>query len=414
MSPEREKASGALDATENGDRKFSDFLVPLLTAIGTGIGVLGFVMFFGGFILWARFKAGGLPANEAVAKVPRNDLVATGASFLVPGILAALGLVVCAYAAWDHLIERPRRKRLRSAQEDYDRATEQLADLETRQRRLERRKEEVGRREQATIAKKLALLTREEIPAQREAKEEAEEDCHQIPARAHRKERVVGVAILVAILLFGGLYLIPRLSGLSFSYLFLLAAVIVGSITATVVVASRNSHFAWVMLCVFLSVGITIAAINYVRTQTHPKLSPVAALSGHSPVVGFFVAETDDALYVGRPQPAGPEAEADQLGFDRTRATLIRLPKASLSNLTIGPLMDEDKAYRRSLLLAMALCRRAAAAATGPAAEAKSRRKDTAANAVKEPPAAATPVPCSSNETDLLENRLERVPGKRR
>jgi F0F1-type ATP synthase membrane subunit c/vacuolar-type H+-ATPase subunit K len=121
MSPERGKAESS---------SFSAFLMPALAAIGTGIGVLGFVMFFGGFILWARFKGAGLPANEAVARVPRSDLVTTGASFIVPGVLAALGLVAFALALWDIFLGGPRRKRRERADIRGEEAAERLADLQ--------------------------------------------------------------------------------------------------------------------------------------------------------------------------------------------------------------------------------------------------------------------------------------------
>ncbi|MEA2299616.1 MAG: hypothetical protein QOE44_151, partial [Solirubrobacteraceae bacterium] len=73
-----------------GSSKGQDLVLKVLGAVGTGIGILGFVTFFGGAILWLRAKAAGLPANEAVAVVPKGVLVATGASFLVPAVLLAL------------------------------------------------------------------------------------------------------------------------------------------------------------------------------------------------------------------------------------------------------------------------------------------------------------------------------------
>jgi hypothetical protein len=68
--------------------------VQLLGAVAAGIGVLGFVTFFGGAILWIRFDQAELPANEAVAVVPREVLLTTGASFLVPAMMLSLGAVL--------------------------------------------------------------------------------------------------------------------------------------------------------------------------------------------------------------------------------------------------------------------------------------------------------------------------------
>lgn len=69
-------------------------LMQVLGFVAAGIGVLGFVTFFGAAILWIRYDQAALPANEAVALVPREVLLTTGASFLVPAVLLALGAVL--------------------------------------------------------------------------------------------------------------------------------------------------------------------------------------------------------------------------------------------------------------------------------------------------------------------------------
>jgi hypothetical protein len=62
-------------------------LVTVATAVASGLGVLGFVAFAGGVVLWTRFNEMGLPANHAVSLVAKSELVATGAEFLVPALL---------------------------------------------------------------------------------------------------------------------------------------------------------------------------------------------------------------------------------------------------------------------------------------------------------------------------------------
>jgi hypothetical protein len=393
MAPEQGSAPGA-PRGEMESPSFSSFLLPVLTAIGTGIGVLGFVMFFGGFILWSRFKGTGLPANEAVAKVPRSELVATGASFLVPGVLAALGVVAVAVAVWDACIGRPRRHARESAEARCEEATERLADLEEERQQLEQRKGEASGAEAAEIAKRLAELGRIELPAQRQAQREAADDTKSEPLEF--PERLLQILIGIVPLAAAAAYLIYKgRNDLSFEYFAYLAvaAILMGAIA--IVVVSMTRHFAWYALCVFLGVGVMIAASNYVRTQAHPKVSPVAALNGPSPVVGYFVAETGDAVYVGRPQ-----VEPDSTGFDRERATLIRIPKKSVVSLTVGPLMDADQAYRRSLELATALCRRAEATAKVASKEPKKG----------EAPPPAAPTICSKRETKLLAYRDAKAP----
>src|SRR4051794_15777198 len=107
-------------------------MLPVLTFIGTGIGIIGFVIFFGGFVVWARFDGAGLPADEAVAQLPRNDLVVTGASFLIPAILAAMGAVAVALVLWHFLVADRRRHRVDEAQEKLDAAVVRVERLKSR------------------------------------------------------------------------------------------------------------------------------------------------------------------------------------------------------------------------------------------------------------------------------------------
>src|SRR3954447_15347268 len=72
----------------------TDVLLKILGAIGTGIGILGFVTLFGGAIIWLRAKKAELPATEAIAVLPNGVMVTTGASFLVPAVLIGAGIVV--------------------------------------------------------------------------------------------------------------------------------------------------------------------------------------------------------------------------------------------------------------------------------------------------------------------------------
>src|SRR3954452_3162245 len=68
----------------------SDLLIKVAGVVGAGIGVLGFVTFVGGVIIWARADKAGLPATEAVSVVPNAVLITTGATQLVSAVLIAL------------------------------------------------------------------------------------------------------------------------------------------------------------------------------------------------------------------------------------------------------------------------------------------------------------------------------------
>lgn len=80
-------------------------LVTVAAAVASGLGVLGFVTFAGGVVLWSRFKEMGVPADHALSLVPKSELVATGAEFLVPAVLLS-ALIVAAVFLISGLIDR--------------------------------------------------------------------------------------------------------------------------------------------------------------------------------------------------------------------------------------------------------------------------------------------------------------------
>lgn len=367
-----------------GESPFWSIVLPLLSFVGTGIGVIGFVIFFGGFIVWSRFDAAGLPANEAVARVPRNELVATGASFLVPALLAALAAVAVAVVLWDAVIGNRRRARVERTEGEHAKAAAQVEKLQARAARVERElndlRDEMDRKDKAAKeAEKgsterdraraeydraegesdrrqdeLATLQEWDIPAAQDAERNAHLAETDAP-KSNRNERLLQIAIGgVPMLVAEGFIIGVGWSGLGWDQRLLLIAVLAATLGVSIVVVSLTRHFAWYALSVFVGVGLLIAFSTYERTQSSPKLSPVAAVADGTPVTGFFVAETTDALYVARPK----RASTKPLVLDHDGVTLARFPKGSLSELMVGPLMEESRAYRRSLEVALVLCRR--------------------------------------------------------
>jgi hypothetical protein len=69
-------------------------LAPFLAAVGTGVGVIGFVTFVGGVIVWARVRAAGIPASPTLGIFPSQDLLVIGIETLLPMVLDALVIVV--------------------------------------------------------------------------------------------------------------------------------------------------------------------------------------------------------------------------------------------------------------------------------------------------------------------------------
>ena len=80
-------------SASSGDRSGWGQLAPILAAIGTGVGVIGFVTFVGGLIVWARLTANGFPAAPALGVFPSQDLLVIGAQTLVKPVIFALGAV---------------------------------------------------------------------------------------------------------------------------------------------------------------------------------------------------------------------------------------------------------------------------------------------------------------------------------
>ena len=67
-----------------------DRFAPVLAAIGTGIGVIGFMTFVGGVIVWAKLTANGFAAAPALGVIPSQDLLVIGAQTLVRQVIWAL------------------------------------------------------------------------------------------------------------------------------------------------------------------------------------------------------------------------------------------------------------------------------------------------------------------------------------
>lgn len=84
---------------------FTTALLSVLGAIGTGIGVLGFLTFVGGAVWIARFRGVGLSGTYAISAMPRSELIATGADQLfAPAVVAlvavALTIALVLVARW--------------------------------------------------------------------------------------------------------------------------------------------------------------------------------------------------------------------------------------------------------------------------------------------------------------------------
>jgi hypothetical protein len=89
-------ASHRLRAADVGDDPAKG-VEKLAAGFASGIGGVGLVVFTGGALQWLRFRAAHLPADQAVAAVPKNELIATGAGALAWFLLFGGAVVLVAY-----------------------------------------------------------------------------------------------------------------------------------------------------------------------------------------------------------------------------------------------------------------------------------------------------------------------------
>jgi hypothetical protein len=348
-------------------------VLQVLAAVGTGIGVLGFVAAFGGAVLYIRADAAQLPATEAVAVIPREALVATGAALLVPALLLAVLSVLVLFVA-DVVVQMIDRKALKAA---HNRAAE--AREWARQSELEvagtqelarghRRSAEVanqavsqgltegpipdwveGARRQAeesmkaaseAEAKAGALDAAAAVAAQKA--EQAMQSAEWLSARQKVVKRVVIAGVLVSIQL---LSLLLIGSGLTFGQILVLAGVAGLTTFVSLAVYRETDRFIWFTVAAFLSIGIFVGVTDYDRIRNEPKVEPAAVLrTDGTAATGFFIAQTDKRIYLARPSEQRPGPR------------IIEISRGDVRELAIGTLVNPTLALERAPALAEALC----------------------------------------------------------
>jgi hypothetical protein len=360
------------------EESLRSLLLKALGAVGTGIGVLGFVTFFGGAIVWLRAEEAGLPPNEAVAAVPRSDLITIGASYLVPALLialAAVGLlavlhVTMASRAW--LRSRGRweqaqnlgyeaEKAIRGAQPEENVATTAREVATNRSQILERAEAQgvegdrlAALRAEADEAQKTAVereesarLARASAEAANKAAEEAKADVEFLRKRPpswtkRLTEYGATGAALVAVPIFLDGPHVPELGWLDTAILlaFALGAAVI-SLTAYMV----TERFLWFGVAAFVGIALYTACATYFRTTNARKVQPVAALrADRDPAVGMYIASTSEDVYIGTfSRPGDPPH-------------LLIVPQSQVADVTVGPLLGPTEARSEALRLAIHEC----------------------------------------------------------
>lgn len=353
----------------------------ILAAIGGGLGILGFVAFFGAAILWVRTEEVGLPGNEAVAIVPKSVLISTGASFLVPALLIAVGFTVILYlidatATWisegswfADVSVRDLKQRQIDAQRELRKAKREeeiLREVANTAARTKSRAESAVALEvepeivEAQVEDKYRETVKDQAGAGLRTIE-AEQALLEIEAELKEAEpkRRDTIEFVRALILIGAtlvlfitltLVMLTRYSvHQTPSGRLLLALIAAALITFCVVVRLRTGSFGWFAVAAFVAVGLMIGTLTYYRTVGDPKVEPAALLRTKGPpVYGFYVAQTSDRVYLGT----------------KPREGVIRLdsvPREEIVELVVGDLQRPTVAEERAISFARRLCRQARA-----------------------------------------------------
>jgi hypothetical protein len=360
----------------------------------------------GGAILWTRFHAAQLPADQAVAAVPREELVVVGAVALVGYVIAGLFAVVAVYALDRHGRAGPRTRRglivlmvaevvvaIAYIKHDLG-AVARLSVgfavagaalvylLDQMDRRLKGsgssgtayapakdplddglawlRTRVLGGTAKAVVLRILALATFVAgALAAATVQQGAFAVLAQVPlmvflgllARVERPRAKRGLRYLwgswtLGILTVAGLvYGAIALARLEDALAVVAAAAAALALFNLGVAHATKNRFEFYGVAVFLSVIMFGSVLSYVRTRANAKLQPVAVLmkEGAPPVCGLYVTENDKRLYLARVEVA--EGGEDDEPAARS-GRIFWVPRDQVARSALGPLQRVTDAQR--------------------------------------------------------------------
>lgn len=326
-------------------------LLQVAGAIGTGIGVLGFVIFVGGALIWTRFDVVGVPAADAVAIIPKEVLLTTGASVLAPIALLGLAVVAVLYGA-DSLTE------LSASSERAELVAEVKASHEACVR-AQAAFAEANHRAQAALPAGTAASTEQmeqalqrsrEADAQRQAYDTAEQNLQELRAsqakRRHkqtvRRSRIF-FFILFAVITVATLMTLHHLHTDG-----KLVVLVVAAMSSAVALAlyARTRKFLAFALAAFLAATLTFAVGRYYDARNNPLLVPAAAVSSdRGPIAGFLIAQTADRVYIGVLEGA-------------RSSHVVALDRKKVTDFAVDGAVNTDHVMADAKTLAAGLCQR--------------------------------------------------------
>jgi hypothetical protein len=297
------------DSTTGWDR-----LAPLLGAIVTGVGVIGFVTFIGGVTVYARLQAAGFPAAPALGIFPSQDLVVIGAQTLVPEALWALAIVV----ALGFLYALIRRRK------HVNHISDEVAPLEGHGMR-------VWVKKRLRTARKLLLRARNRVNDE----EAALLAGHVTPFAT------VGMFCFVVLAL--SLSTLPFRSELDNTHrLYAVGLVLVAALLAATV-GSVTRRFLYLATTTFLLVGVFLSFTAYWREgHTNGVRGAAIIRKNKKAIPGLFVAEGAGRVYLARvdlvDEGACKKARGSDAGCQiiEDHSRLVGISKDEVSDIALG------------------------------------------------------------------------------
>ena len=273
-------------------------LSPILATIGTGLGVLGFVTFVGGLIVWARLDAAGLPPAPTLGVIPNQDLLAIGAETLLPVTVKALvfGPVFLA-VAYSYVRWAVKHHEFRHAFAAHHRAF---------------RAGDAG---------------------------------------------VIAAAGMFAFVFVVSVARIPWLVGdLTFPQLLGAVGGVFGASVVAGLIGSLTARYAYLAATVFILIGISSAWYAYWRAGNEEMIRGAAIIRDNKQAIsGIFVAEGANRVYLAFVETI-PVDDQTKRKIDQSTSRLIGITKAQVTDIAIADRKTPQAALDQALVLAKQLC----------------------------------------------------------
>lgn len=337
------RGSGREQQPAGDTNALPDWVMKAAVSLFSAAGFLGMVAFTGGAILWARFYAAELPADQAVSVVPRDDLITLGATYLVGFAVVGAITVTLVYVLdpWGEPSGHTQFGLVVAA-------TAGLVYATTQTERGDRRFVAAAAVGAAAVIALLALrsgeLRRGRVPriVLRRRRRRSAEKRHK-----YTRLRILGFVVGLGLIAFAAWLIDERWFGAVTVAAIALFALDLGIAEVT------GDRFRWYGGAVFLSVGVFGAVMQTARTLDAEKLQAGAVLRKGDPatggVAGFFIAETSDRVYLGRVDCA--RDRRGKIRPEKDSGRLIWFPKDQVAAVSVGPLRGVDAALQQGPML---------------------------------------------------------------